>query len=328
MTSCESSRTSAYSQDIRWRIIYQYYGLQLSHHNIATNLNIDKSTVCRIIALLESTGDVTKAVYPHGQNHHRHKLTEIDQYLIMEIVVDQPGIYLREIQQYLLEETGTSVSLPTLCNFLCKQGFSRQKMVRVSVGRSLESRTKFWEEVSIFNTEMFVFIDESGSDRRDCLRKFGYSLRGEPARALQFYNRGKHITALAAMSTEGVLECTLLEGGVCADNFQTFLEEKLCTILYPFNGINPHSIIILDNAAIHHASGVIDLLENLGVLIYFLPAYSPDMNPIEQLFAKVKLCLKTYELEHPHEDLETLLLMAFTEVTSSECQGWIGHAGY
>ena len=96
--------------------------------------------------------------------------------------------------------------------------------------------------------------------------------------------------------------------------------------LYPFNGTNPQSIVILDNAAIHHTNGILDLLESLGVLLYFLPAYSPDMNPIEELFSKVKYSLKSYE--HIHEDLETLILMAFATVTSSDCQGWIKYAGY
>ena len=62
-TSCEPKRTVAYDEDLRWRIVYQRYSLQLNHHNIATNLNIDQSTVCRVIALFDATGDVKKAEY-------------------------------------------------------------------------------------------------------------------------------------------------------------------------------------------------------------------------------------------------------------------------
>ena len=116
------------------------------------------------------------------------------------------------------------------------------------------------------------------------------------------------------MSTHGVLECTFIESGVCADTFRIFLEEKLSSSLYPFNGTNPNSAIILDNAAIHHVCGVVDLLESLGV---FLPSYSPDTNPIEELFAKVKNIL-----------MKNLLLMAFSAVTATDGQGWIRHAGY
>ena len=328
-TSCEPGRCTAYDEDLRWRVVYQRYGLSLSFEKIAANLNIDKSTACRVIALFDATGNVKKAKHPSGQSHHLQKMTEIDQFLIIEVVVSRPGIYLHEIQEMLLQETGTIVSLSTVCNFLHRMGFTRQKMTRVAIQRSDQLRVKFMEDVSLFNPEMFVFIDESGADRRDCLRKFGYQLRGKPPQALQFFNRGKHITAVAAMSVQGLLECTMLEGGVCGSTFKTFLEEKLSPLLQPFNGTNPHSVIILDNASIHHADhdGVVELLQTLGVLVYFLPPYSPDYNPIEELFAKVKSVLKAYE-HRIHESLETLLLMSFLSVTPEDCQGWIEHAGY
>ena len=69
-TSCESNHTSAYHEDIQWRIIYQHYFCQETRKDIAQNLNIDKSTVNRVIALFDATGDVKKASYPTGPNHH------------------------------------------------------------------------------------------------------------------------------------------------------------------------------------------------------------------------------------------------------------------
>lgn len=62
-----------------------------------------------MIARFDETGDVKKAKHPEGQSHHLQKLTEIDQFLIIEVVLDRPGIYLHEIQQHVLKETGTSV---------------------------------------------------------------------------------------------------------------------------------------------------------------------------------------------------------------------------
>ena len=85
----------AYDEDLRWRIVYQRYSLQLNHE-IATNLNIDQSTVCHMIALFDATRDVKKAKYSQkGQSHHLQKLTEIDHHLIMEAVIDRPGIPVR-----------------------------------------------------------------------------------------------------------------------------------------------------------------------------------------------------------------------------------------
>ena len=108
----------------------------------------------------------------------------------------------------------------------------------------------------------------------------GYSPRGKSAKALKLYCQGKYVTAIAAMSVQGPLECTIIEGGVSSEVFKTFLEEKLSPLLQPFNGANANSIIIMDNATIYHVDGVVELL---GILVYFLPPYSPD--PIE-LFSK------------------------------------------
>ena len=102
---------------------------------------------------------------------------------------------------------------------------------------------------------MFVFVDETGSDKRDCLRKYGYSLRCKPPVDLQLYSRGIHIMAIAAMSCSGVI-ATGMEDSVDGDEFQKFLEERLSAVLLPFNGSNPNSIVIMDNASIHHVDGV------------------------------------------------------------------------
>ncbi len=201
MASCQPQRTAAYDQDLRWRMVYQHYALELSYKKVAENLNVDPSTVQRTIQLFEATGAVSKTEHPKGHSHPFKKLTLIDEFLILELVIERPGIYLSEIQQQLRNETGTEISISTICNFLHKSGFTRQKLTRVAVQRNEELRVKFRENVSIFRPEMFVFVDETGSDRRDTMRKFGYSLRGKPAKALQIFGRGKYVTAIAAIST-------------------------------------------------------------------------------------------------------------------------------
>ena len=79
---------------------------------------------------------------------------------------------------------------------------------------------------------------------------------------------------------------SFIKGGVCAE---TFKAEKLISKLRPFNGVNSNSILIMDNALIHHAQDVVQLLESLGVLVYFLPPYSPVYNPNEELFPRFSL---------------------------------------
>ena len=64
-----------------------------------------------------------------------------------------------------------------------------------------------------------------------------------------------------------------------------------------FNGVNPHSIVILDNASIHHVQGIVEMINEVGALVLFLPPYSPDFNPIEEAFSKLK-ALEHLEMEH------------------------------
>ena len=97
------------------------------------------------------------------------------------------------------------------------------------------------------------------------------------------------------MSLEGILSCNLVRGGVDGTKFIDFIERHVMPTLMPFNGTNPRSIIIMDNCAIHHVPDVTDLIQQTGALIYWLPPYSPDLNPIEEAFSKVKAVMRAME---------------------------------
>ena len=84
---------------------------------------------------------------------------------------------------------------------------------------------------------------------------------------------------------------------------------------------------MLDSTAIHHVDTVVKSLEELGVLVLFLPAYSPDLMPMEECFAKLKSLIKDNEaLLNAGEDLETLILTGFTSITPQDCINWMRHA--
>ena len=218
------------------------------------------------------------------------------------------------------------ISLSTLCTFLHKSGFTRKKLHTVALQQDHMLREQFSSEVSVFNTEMFVFVDETGSDAQNKLRKRGYSIRGKPARYQTFLLRGEHISAIACMSSACLLDVKTFQGTVNGETFYNFVQTHLLPHLMPYNGINPHSVVVSDNCSIHHVAEVIASIEDVGALVLFLPPYSPDLNPIEELFSKVKTTLKSFEFEMAHiTDLQTLLLSSFTSVTVEDCNGWIAH---
>ena len=91
--------------------------------------------------------------------------------------------------------------------------------------------------------------------------------------------------------------------------------------------MNPRSVVIMDNASIHHSS-VVNTIQSTGALVQFLPPYSPDMNPIEMAFAEVKSVMKANETNWKDYDVETVLVAALNTITQFDCEGWITYCEY
>ena len=290
---------------------------------VAKNVGVDRSTVSRTIQLFCVTGSVSKRTYPKEQAFR--KLTTPVQLLILHLVMQKPGIYLREIQNELSTTLLLQVDVGTICRFLHNSGFTRQKLKIVALQRDEFLRQQFIVDVSVYNTDMLVFIDETGADRRNLLRRHGYSLRGMPLVKQAMLVRGEHLSGMAVMSVHGLLDVRVKKGGTNGDDFYDFIQDHVLCQLQPFNGINPHSVVILDNCAIHHTHEVVDMIEGVGAIIQFLPPYSPDLNPIEEAFSKVKSGMKNLGETVDITDTETILLMAFASITAQDCRGWVSH---
>ena len=174
---------------------------------------------------------------------------------------------------------------------------------------------------------MLLFIDETGCDRRDSLRKFGYSLVGKPAYSHTLLRRGKRFSAIGILSTEGILDTYITQDSVNAETFLEFIDKSLLQHIMPFNGINPCSVVLLDNASIHHVDDVVHAIRSVGALVHFLPPYLPDLNPIEEAFAKLKAYLRANELAIqavPEAEID-FILAGFSSITKFDCIQWIQH---
>ena len=100
---------------------------------------------------------------------------------ILNTVLQRPGIYLREIQKELEDVLMIEISISTICKFLCKSGFTRQRLCIVATQQDTFLREQYIIDVSLYSPIMFIFVDETGADHRNNLRKYGYSVRGKPA---------------------------------------------------------------------------------------------------------------------------------------------------
>ena len=123
---------------------------------------------------------------------------------------------------------------------------------------------------------------------------------------------------------KGLLDVKVFRGATNSNVFYSFVEHLLPCLL-PFDGINPQSVVIMDNCLIYHVSEIVQMIEEVGSIVHFLPPYSPDFMPIELAFSKVKGSLKTGIQQDV--DMETALLAAFATITPQDCQSWISESG-
>ena len=326
MISCEPQRSSAYSEDMRWRVVWQSEGLGFLPKDIALNLNIDVSTVRRVLLIFQTTGDICKRIYPSERAYR--KITEPVQLYILYLILSRPGVYLREIVRDLSTVLGLDVTESAICKFLKKIGFSRQKLALYALQRDETLRQQYVTDVTIYPRETLIFVDETGTDRKDTLRKYGYSLRGKPLKAQRLLVRGEHLSCIVAMSLDGIVAIKVTTGSVDGDIFYDFVCTSLLPKLMPFDGKNENSVIVLDNCSVHHVDEVQQALSDCGVITHYLPPYSPDYNPIELAFSKVKYVIKSMEMEmQAINDIETIVLSAFATITPADCQGWINSIG-
>lgn len=168
-TSCEPWRSSAYSVDLRWRMLWQRKALGLTYSTIASNLGVDKSTILRTVHLFDRTGSLKKRTYP--KERASRKLTTFAQQFVLNLVLQKPGIYLHEIQEELEHSLLLEVSVSTLCTFLHASGFTCQRLRAVASQQDRVLRQHYRLNISVYSPDMFVFVDETGADRRNTLRR-------------------------------------------------------------------------------------------------------------------------------------------------------------
>ena len=138
-------------------------------------------------------GSVQKRPYPKDVRPNR-KLSNTVQQTILNTLLQRPGIYLSELKlETFVCLTGVHISVSSLCSFLHSANFTRQRMQIVAKQQAKELREQFAVDVSLYECHMLVLVDETGSDCRDALRKYGYSQRGKPQRSYSFLARGERI---------------------------------------------------------------------------------------------------------------------------------------
>ena len=224
--SAEPGRRTAYSVDLRWRVMYQRLAKELSFEAIAQNLRILHSTTCRFYALFEATGDVEPSCHQKRKSVLK-KLDERTEVYAVGLLLERPTLFFEEVCQELQEALGISVSPPTVCRVLKSYGITRKKVRQIASQRCDVLRDAFLAQCFMFTADKFVWIDESGSDTRNYICKFGHSVRGTTPVSHRFFYRGKRTNAIAAISSTGLMALMLTHNTVNQDVFYDFVRGSL-----------------------------------------------------------------------------------------------------
>jgi len=107
----------------------------------------------------------------------------------------------------------------------------------------------------------------------------------------KFVSCGKRLSAIPVVTTRGIEDTFVTDKTDNGDVFLQFVEQCLVPVLQPLNGSNARSVVIMDNTSIHHVARVVERIQQTGAIIRFLPPYSPDLNPAEEVFRKPRSSL-------------------------------------
>jgi transposase len=165
-----------------------------------------------------------------------------------------------------------------------------------------------------------VFVDEMGTNT-SLSPVYGWSKKGERTHCSVPRNRGKNTTVLASMSLEGMGSSLAVEGATTSAVFETYVERVLAPTL------SEGQVVVMDNLSAHKGERIRELIEQRGCELLYLPSYSPDLNPIEEAFSKIKGLLRKAEVRSREALLEAIGA-ALSVITDQDARGFFEHCGY
>jgi transposase len=168
--------------------------------------------------------------------------------------------------------------------------------------------------------ERLIFVDECGT-HTSLAPIYGYAPRGERLRLSVPRKRGKNTTLVSSMNLEGMGPTLAVEGAITTVVFEAYVEQMLAPSL------RARQIVAMDNLGAHRPKRVRELIEERGCELVYLPAYSPDYNPIEEAFAKIKNLLRK-AAARSKEALVEAIGEALSAITAADARGFFEHAGY
>ena len=204
--------------------------------------------------------------------------------------------------------------------------FLKKKQVHASEQKreDVAQARKEWKEKQENHVELpvdkLVFLDESGVNI-DMVRRYGRAKNKNRVNDYAPVNTPKKTTLVSSVRLDGTQAYEFFQGSLNGKNFLSYVKNTLIPTL------KKGDIVVMDNLSCHKVKGVKEAIEEAGASVLYLPPYSPDFNPIEMMWSKMKALLRNWKTDTP-ELLHSVIPDAFSSVSVSDISGWFTASGY
>ena len=310
---------SAYSQDLRDRVIDAVIRGGMSRRAAAARFGGSRSSAIKWVQRFERSG--SRAASRMG-GYLRPKLEPHREFL-EALRGDKSDITLKALCHRLLVERGVKADTSMMSRFFRRLGVTHKKTLiarerdRADITRH---RARWRSRQKRVDVSRLVFIDETWT-KTNMTRLYGWAPRGE--RLVDKVPQGKWKTAtfLAALRNDRIEAPCVFDGPINGERFRAYVEQFLIPTL------KPNDIVILDNLGSHKGKAVRKAVKAAGARLLFLPKYSPDLNPIEQVFAKIKGFVRK-AAPRTLDAISHAIAQALAAIKPAECKNYLAGAGY
>jgi transposase len=310
--------TRAYSIDLRERVVRQVEAGG-SVRRVAAMFAVSPSFVVKLAQAWRQRGTV--AARPQGGDRRSTALERHRDWLL-QLVAETPDLTLAEIRERLGEH-GTPASISAIWHFFDRHGISFKKPAHAAGQMRPDvdaARQRCRASQDGLNPALLVFIDETGTTT-NMARLRGRSERGKRLVSAIPHGHWKITTFVAGLRHDGLTAPFVIGRPMNGAIILAYIEQCLAPTL------SPGDIVVMDNLPAHKVAGVQPAIHAKGAKLIYLPPYSPDLNPIELLFAKLKALLRK-AAERSITALWTRIGELLDQFSADECRHYLAHAGY
>ncbi|MCJ9674927.1 MULTISPECIES: IS630 family transposase [unclassified Neorhizobium] len=308
----------ALSDDLRLRVL-KASAAGMSARQAAARFGVGISTAIRWIARAKD-GEPTS----RPQGWRRPSVLDAHEAFVVELIEDRKDVTLDEMVERLSVERQVRISRSALGAWLRGRGWTFKKKSAHALEQDrpdVLKRRRVWFDGQLnLDPEKLIFVDETGLSTK-MARLRGRAIRGERCRAGVPHGHWKTTTFTGALRLTGMTAPFVYDGAMNGNVFLAYVEQVLVPTL------QVGDVVVMDNLPAHKTSGVRDAIERAGAKLMFLPPYSPDFNPIENAFSKLKAMLRA-RAERKVDALWDAVGALIPRFTPAECANYFRAAGY